>query len=391
MPGHDIFISYSKHDRERVERLVRALERRGWTVYWDRKILAGDAWHAQIATELAASRCVIVVWSARSVASNWVRDEATQAQQRGVLVPVTIDLVPIPLGFGQVHTIAVMNATGELDTDGVEQLAASVRRHVGQPPGGAGDPPSRPAPAAEPAPPPSPRRRASDAAVAARRGIGAGLARMAMLVALPLLTVVSVGAFAVALDDPAMAWMFVVIGAAAAALVYWRLARARIDGSRVSPALLTATLVPAAMVVGAVVALFFGPIALRLPYAVLAGLVGGGLAASAVTRCWTDRSQPTPRLAGYVATGALTWFAVALVFATTIEDDVVRHFASGDGGRFAFSRPFLHAAYVHDLRSGTRDIDIVWWLAALVMAAGIVHALRAGLEHAGDCEHDGDA
>jgi TIR domain len=383
---HDVFVSYSKHDRERIERLVRALENRGWTVYWDRKILAGDAWHTQIAAELAASRCVVVAWSAHSVTSNWVRDEATQAHERGVLVPVTIDPVAIPLGFGQVHTIAVMNATGELDADGVEQLAASVRRYAGEPGAAASGPQPLRAPVAAPEPPQPQRRRASDAAVRPRRSIGARVSRAALLVVLPVLAVFSVAAFAFAIADAAMAWMFVVIGAAAAALVYWRLGRARIDASRASPALLTATLLPAATIVAAVAVLFFGPVALRLPYALLAGLVGGGLAASAVTRWWTVRDQPTPKVAGYTAAGALVWFAVALVFSTAIEGEVASYFANQTTftGLFEFSRPFLHAAFVKDLRTRTGDVDIFWWLAAFAMAAGVVHALRAGLEHERD-------
>jgi hypothetical protein len=50
-------------------------------------------------------------------------------------------------------------------------------------------------------------------------------------------------------------------------------------------------------------------------------------------------------------------------------------------GLFEYSRPFLHAAFVNDLRMRSRDVDPVWWLAAFALAAGIVHALRAGLEH----------
>jgi hypothetical protein len=161
MADHDIFISYSKHDRARVERMVAALEGEGWTVYWDQRLVAGDAWHTQLAAALASARCVIVAWSTKSVASNWVRDEATQALQRGVLVPVLIEPVAIPLGFGQVHTIAVMDAAGNLLPDAVPDLCAGVRRHLGPGPT-AGAPATRPiatAPAAaSPAPPVRPRK-----------------------------------------------------------------------------------------------------------------------------------------------------------------------------------------------------------------------------------------
>jgi hypothetical protein len=122
-----------------------------------------------------------------------------------------------------------------------------------------------------------------------------------------------------------------------------------------------ATLVPAATIAAAVAVLFFGPVALRVPYALLAG---------------------------YTAAGALTWFAVAFVFSTAIEDDVASYFANQQRvpGLFEFSRPFLHAAFVHDLRRRAGDVDGVWLLAAFAMAAGIVHALRAGLERAHEPE-----
>ena len=37
----DVFLSYSSKDKDRVQPLVRALEREGWTVWWDRKTCAG--------------------------------------------------------------------------------------------------------------------------------------------------------------------------------------------------------------------------------------------------------------------------------------------------------------------------------------------------------------
>ncbi len=39
----DIFLSYSSKDKDRVRPLVLALEREGWSVWWDRKTLAGES------------------------------------------------------------------------------------------------------------------------------------------------------------------------------------------------------------------------------------------------------------------------------------------------------------------------------------------------------------
>ena len=40
----DIFVSYSRSDRERVEPLVRALEGEGLSVWWDPLIEPGHEW-----------------------------------------------------------------------------------------------------------------------------------------------------------------------------------------------------------------------------------------------------------------------------------------------------------------------------------------------------------
>ena len=85
----DVFISYTTADREHARRLATALERRGWTVWWDRTILPGSDWHAAIETALSNSRCAVVLWSQHSVESNWVRTEAEEARERhsGACVP----------------------------------------------------------------------------------------------------------------------------------------------------------------------------------------------------------------------------------------------------------------------------------------------------------------
>jgi hypothetical protein len=61
----------------------------------------------QIQSALDAAKCVIVVWTHESVgpAGDFVRDEAGQAKRRGVLVPVTLERVAPPLGFGEIQAI----------------------------------------------------------------------------------------------------------------------------------------------------------------------------------------------------------------------------------------------------------------------------------------------
>ena len=95
----DVFISYSNRDRERARTLAEALERRRWSVWWDRKIVAGQSYDQRIEAELNSARSVVVLWSPHSIESEWVRNEAAAAAERGVLVPALIADVRPPLEF----------------------------------------------------------------------------------------------------------------------------------------------------------------------------------------------------------------------------------------------------------------------------------------------------
>ncbi len=96
----EIFISYASEDRNRVRPLAEALQERGFSVWWDRSLAAGHDYTAEIERELNAAKAVIVVWTQSSAASTFVRDEAGRARDEGRLVPVLLDAVQIPLGFG---------------------------------------------------------------------------------------------------------------------------------------------------------------------------------------------------------------------------------------------------------------------------------------------------
>jgi len=95
----DIFLSYKKEDRAVAKRLVGALEATGKSVWWDDALNPQQAWDAMIEREIAAAKAVIVLWTPRSVQSDWVRSEAHYAQDHRKLIPVMIEPCSIPIAF----------------------------------------------------------------------------------------------------------------------------------------------------------------------------------------------------------------------------------------------------------------------------------------------------
>src|SRR5262245_12138130 len=100
----DIFISYKREDRDRVEPFAHALEREGFSVWWDADLLIGSSYSSSIKSQLNEARAVIPVWTNLSVQSEWVQEEATQGKRRGVLFPIRFDNVDPPIGFTMVET-----------------------------------------------------------------------------------------------------------------------------------------------------------------------------------------------------------------------------------------------------------------------------------------------
>jgi TolB-like protein/tetratricopeptide (TPR) repeat protein len=122
----DVFVSYARADKARVAPLVAALESRGWSVWWDRAITPGEEFDRTIATELALAKVVLVVWSAVSVESRWVRGEARDGADRGILVPVRIGTASLPIDFRAFHTIDMAQDPGASQQSAYRQIEQAI-------------------------------------------------------------------------------------------------------------------------------------------------------------------------------------------------------------------------------------------------------------------------
>lgn len=124
----DIFISYSSKNRPSAQRLAEALSAQGWSVWWDREIQTGQVYHQVIEQALHAAKAVVVLWSAESVSSEWVKNEAAVAAERGVMLPANLDGTRLPLEFRARQTADLQGWDGEASHEGFAALCRGLSR-----------------------------------------------------------------------------------------------------------------------------------------------------------------------------------------------------------------------------------------------------------------------
>ena len=129
----NVFISYARDDRERARMLARALEAAGWSVWWDTRIRAGQTFDEVIERELETADSVVVLWSRQSIVSEWVKNEASAALDRGVLVPARIDDIKPPLAFRRRQTADLVGWTGDPSHAGFHALRDAIAALAGSP------------------------------------------------------------------------------------------------------------------------------------------------------------------------------------------------------------------------------------------------------------------
>jgi TIR domain len=126
----DVFLSYAHEDVQTAQQVAEALERCGWSVWWDRRIPTATRWQRVLEPELEQARCVVVLWSAHSVLSEWVMREAESAAARTVLVPARIEAVQIPRATSAIQGADLTSWTGNLDTPELTQFLQAVSDRI---------------------------------------------------------------------------------------------------------------------------------------------------------------------------------------------------------------------------------------------------------------------
>jgi hypothetical protein len=109
----DVFVSYSRKNRDRVELISGGLAEGGYSLWWDERLAASDDYAMLIESEIDAASCVVVAWSASARQSLWVRAEANEALDSGKLVQISLDQAKLPLPFTMLHFLDFSRWGGE--------------------------------------------------------------------------------------------------------------------------------------------------------------------------------------------------------------------------------------------------------------------------------------
>ena len=130
MSGTDIFISYARTDRPTARVFAECLAEEGFQVWWDASLHSGETFDEVIEQRLRDARAVVVLWSPRSVASRWVRAEATLADRRNKLVPAIIEACDRPIVFELTHTAELADWHGDRSDVRWQQFVEDLHRLV---------------------------------------------------------------------------------------------------------------------------------------------------------------------------------------------------------------------------------------------------------------------
>jgi hypothetical protein len=131
-------LCYTKQDRGRAESVYGALQQ-CWTVSRAPENSGLFSYFLRTVTieeDLNAASAVVVLWSPSSVRAKGVLNQAGIARERGILVPVTLQRVPLPLEYRDSPAIDLTTWDGKPFLQTMRPLLQAVHRLV-SPTGGA--------------------------------------------------------------------------------------------------------------------------------------------------------------------------------------------------------------------------------------------------------------
>lgn len=130
----DVFISFATADRACARLVKTHLEEvYGFRVWWHEDIQCGKEWRIELDRVLGEAACIVVLWSAASLESHWVRHEASQAIALGRYVPAKIEAIDIGRPFEPIQAADLSDWSGKANHPGMISLRQQIAETVPRP------------------------------------------------------------------------------------------------------------------------------------------------------------------------------------------------------------------------------------------------------------------
>ncbi|MGE0742409.1 MAG: toll/interleukin-1 receptor domain-containing protein [Hyphomonadaceae bacterium] len=128
----DVFISYKREDRARVETLYALLLDLDVPAWFDAGIEVGSEWERRIYEEIDAAKAMIVCWTFAAMSSHWVVREAKIGLERSMLVPVMLHPCALAPPFDTLQTANLTTWDGAPDHPEVQRVLGRLALLLGR-------------------------------------------------------------------------------------------------------------------------------------------------------------------------------------------------------------------------------------------------------------------
>jgi sulfatase modifying factor 1 len=129
----DVVISYKREDKPIVDRIAAQLRAIGLAVWYDTDLPPNVQYANHIAKQIDLSKSVLVCWSEKAVASEWVRAEADLARNQEKLISCQLNPCRIPLPFNSYHIEDLQKWEGRAEFPAWRKIVAAVAEKIGRP------------------------------------------------------------------------------------------------------------------------------------------------------------------------------------------------------------------------------------------------------------------
>lgn len=128
----DVFISYKRTDRSRVELIASLLRESGFDVWFDARLNvgSGEGFDAEINREVASAHCVVACWTEDAVKSIYVRAEALKGLEANRLAPIFLSKCNLPIPFNAVDVVDLSTWTGNSESKDWQRFLVVVKSMV---------------------------------------------------------------------------------------------------------------------------------------------------------------------------------------------------------------------------------------------------------------------